>query len=296
MASQMRAQPPTPADAVVAKVDGRDVTAGELRKMIAAAGPAFLAAYKANPGNAIRDLFLLRELAGEGEKLKLADESPWKDQLENARMNILANAMITHELNSYMPPDAEVQKFYEANAARYEQVGIRIIKIGFQPGATPSGTSDDALAEQARGVLEAAHNAARAESDAQKLADEIAKKARAGGDFKKMAEDYSEDQESKKSGGDIGKISAATSWVPEPLKKAALALKPGETSEPVKVSVAFYIVHCDSKTAQALNDVRQQVVLELREQHRAAFLKDLQKKLTPALVNPEALVQIGNGK
>lgn len=291
------AQPPLAADTVVAKVDGHDVTAAELRKIIAAAGPQFLTVYKSNPQNAIRDFFLLKQLEAEAEQLNLAEQSPWKEEIANYRMNILANAMITRQLNGYMPAEADVQKYYEANAARFEQVGIKIIKIGFQAGATAAaGTSDEALADQARRVVEAAHSGNRSEADAKKLADEIVKQLRAGGDFKALVAQYSEDQETKKSGGDIGKISGATTWAPDALKKVALALKPGETSEPVKIAVAFYILRCDSRDTQPLNEARPQILLQLREQHRTTYLQDLQKKMTPAVVNPEALVQIGNGK
>lgn len=295
LASALWAQKPVPGDTVVATVDGKPVTAADVRTMLASAPPTFMAAYKANPARAIADIFVLRELSADADKLKLADESPWKEQIENQRMNILANAMLTHELNNYMVPENEVQKYYSANQSRFEQVSIDVIKIGFKPDMKPAGTSDEELAAAARAVVEAAHSANRAEADARKLSDEIIKKLRAGADFKPMVAQYSDDQETRDAGGKFGTISS-TSAYPADLKKAALALKPGEISEPVKISVAYYILRCESRTAQPMKDVHETILREIRQQHADAFVKEIQQRLQPVVANQEALVQIGNGK
>jgi parvulin-like peptidyl-prolyl isomerase len=294
-AGVVSAQAPVPADKVVARVDGKDITAAELRQIIAAAGPVFLNSLKANPADAIDGYFVLHEIGQRAEKLNLADQSPWKEQIEFERTRILTNAALSHELNAYMPPEADVQKRYEAEKFRYEQVSVRLIKIGFQPQAKPAGASDEDLKKAAQAVVESAHNASRSESQARVLADDIVRKARSGGDFKQLVKEYSEDEETKAHDGDFGTISG-TSAYPADLQKAALALKPGEVSEPVKVSVAFYILRCETKTAQPLNDVREALLRQLRQEHVDTYMKDIQKRFQPVIVDPQALLQIGNGK
>jgi len=296
-AALLAAQATAPASqTVVATVDGKEVTADQVRRMIASAPPSFFTALKANPAVAIRDFFIVRELSTEAEKYNLADESPWKEQIENTRTNILANAMIVRVLNVYSVPEEQTEKYYQDNLARFEKAEIKIIKIAFQPGAQPAtAISDSGLEAAARAAVESAHGPNRSESDARKLAESLVAQLRGGADFKKLAGEYSDDAESKQSGGDFGSITG-TSPYPEDLKKAALALKPGEISDPVRVSVAFYIVRCDSKSVQSLKDVHDTIVSELKVRHRDEFLNQLQKRFTPAGVNSAALSDIANGK
>ncbi len=285
---------PAPSSPVVAKIDGKELTADEVRMMIAAAPPTFFAAFKANPANAIRDFFVLRELSTEAEKLRLDTQSPWKEQLETMRTNILASAMITRELNVYRVPEEQTEKYYHDNLPRFEKVSVRVIKIGFNDAAPAASASD--VADAARRALENAHNRSdRPEEDARKLAATIVAELRAGADFKKLAAEHSDDAETRDSGGDFGSITGSSAY-PESLKTAALALSPGQTSDPVKVATAYYIIRCDSKTVQSLKDVHDTIVNELKQQHRDQFLKELQQRFTPSGLNSDALTDIANGK
>ena len=302
VAAVLPAQSPIPDATVVAKVDGKDLTAGDLRKMIAS-DPRILPVFKAKPDEAIRDYFMMGALAEKGEALKLAEETPAKEQLENlrmqyerARIGILANAVISRELNSFPVPEEQVQKYYEANSGRFEQATVKIIAIRFKPGAKPKGTSDKDLEQAAKDALAAAHSPERSEEDARKLADLLVRQARGGVDFAQLAAKNSDDEETKKAGGDFGVISATTSYVPADLRNAALALKPGEVSDPIKVAVAFYIVRCEKKSLQPLSEVHSAILIDIRQQHRDQVLQDLQKRYIPVIERPDVLVLIGNGK
>jgi parvulin-like peptidyl-prolyl isomerase len=252
--------------------------------------------YRNKPEEAIRDYFVLRALSEKADKLSLADQSPWKEQIENARVNILANAMLSHEFNAYAAPEADVQKYFEAHQGRFEQATVKIIKIAFNPAGKAKGTSDEALADAARAVVAAAHNPNRTEAEARKLAGDLAHQARGGGDFSKLAAEYSDDPETKNAGGDFGVIKITSSY-PAELKNAALALKPGEVSDPVKIQgFAYYIVRCQEKSAQPLQEVHSAIVLELRQQHNDELVKQLQQRYLPVVAKPDALIQIGIGK
>src|SRR5262249_35226800 len=115
-------------DTVVAKIDGKDVTAGEIQKILDTSSPAFLQAFRANPAAALSAMFVRRHLAEEADKLKLADQSPWKEQIEAERTLILANAMVSHESNTFNFSPADVEAAYEKNKSRFEQVRIKVIK------------------------------------------------------------------------------------------------------------------------------------------------------------------------
>jgi parvulin-like peptidyl-prolyl isomerase len=295
-AAVLPAQAPVPADTVVATVDGKNLTAGELRDIIAAS-PRFQAAFKSKPDETIRDYFVVRALAEEGEKLKLADQSPWKEQIENARREILTNATISHELNAYMVPEDDAHKYFDANRDRFQQVTVKIIKIAFKADGKTKDTSDESLAQAAQSVIAAAHSPNRSEAQAQKLADDLSHQARGGVDFAKLATQYSDDEETAKSGGDFGSITMNTSYVPMDLRRAALALQPGDVSDPVKISgICYYILRCEKKAAQPYQEVHNTILLELRQKHADQLVQSLQKRYVPSIVKPDVLIQIGNGK
>jgi parvulin-like peptidyl-prolyl isomerase len=295
-AAVLPAQAPVPADTVVATVDGKSLTAGELRDIIAAS-PRFQAAFKSKPDETIRDYFVVRALAEEGEKLKLAEQSPWKEQIENARRELLTNAMISHELNAYMVPEEDAHKYFEANKDRFQQVTVKIIKIAFKADAKAKNTSDESLAQAAQSVIAAAHSPNRSEAQAQKLADDLSHQARGGVDFAQLATKYSDDEETAKAGGDFGAITMNTSYVPMDLRRAALALQPGDVSDPVKVpGICFYILRSEKKAPQNYQEVHNTILLEIRQKHADELVHALQQRYAPTIVKPDALIQIGNGK
>ena len=79
-----------PDDAVVAKVDGMPVTAGEIRKSLTIMPKEFIQLFNQNPKYAVQQLYMLRYLSDEAERTKLGDESPMKEQLAFLRANAMA--------------------------------------------------------------------------------------------------------------------------------------------------------------------------------------------------------------
>jgi len=64
----------------------------------------------------------------------------------------------------------------------------------------------------------------------------------------------------------------------------------------VKVSLAFYVVRCESKTAQPLEQVREALLREIRQEHVDTYMKEIQKRFQPVILDPSAVQQIGNGR
>lgn len=283
-------------DTVVAKIDGKPLTAGEIQRILDAGSPVFLQSFQRNPIEALQAVFVLRHLAEEAEKLKLDQEPKWKDQIDAAKEQVLATAMVTRERNTFNFTPDDVDNYYQKNKNRFEQVRIKLIKIGFKPGAQPSGTSIEDLERAAKEALLAAHSAAtRPEADAKKIADDLVKRARAGADFSKLVADFSEDQETKASGGDVGFIKPSGAY-PEDLKKAAFALKVGDVSEPVRIQVGFYVLRAEERTATPFNEVRDMIVDEMRQARVGALVSDLQRRFLPTIEKPEVLRRFTPGK
>jgi foldase protein PrsA len=88
---------------------------------------------------------------------------------------------------------------------------------------------------------------AKQEEIAKKKADEIYAKAKAGEDFSKLADEYSEDPgnvvDGKKQGGNLGWFTRGR--MVQEFEKAAFDLKPGEISEPIKTFYGYHIIKLD---------------------------------------------------
>jgi parvulin-like peptidyl-prolyl isomerase len=141
-----------------------------------------------------------------------------------------------------------------------------------------------ALARQA--ALQHGNPSARSEESAKAIAADVAKQIRAGADFAAMVEKYSEDTGSKQSGGDFGSITQASSY-PEDFKKAVLALEKGQISDPIRQVNGFYVVRCDERSIQPINDVREPITQEIRNNHLNDVLQGLNKRFTPNVLKPD---------
>ncbi|HLH41914.1 MAG TPA: peptidylprolyl isomerase [Bryobacteraceae bacterium] len=280
-----------PGNTVVATVSGVSLTIDDIRKMVENAPPAVTRLIQSNGVQEfIQQAFLFRHLADLGDNLKLGEESPLKDQIETERKWIIANAMVTHERNYFQVSEEQINDFYQKNQSRWQQAKIRAIFIGFK-AAAPAPADPKDLKEAAKQALESAHPAnQRSEEEARKLAADLVMQLRGGADFGKLVEQYSDDSSSKGSGGEFPAIKA-TSPYPEDLKKAIFALHNGDISDPIRQPTGFYIVRVEEKSVQPLNDVREPIVQEMRDNHLKDWLTDMGKRYTPVIQNPQFFAQ-----
>jgi len=295
---------------VVATVAGIGVTVADVRKIMQSAPQNLVQQFKQNPQLALGQVYLMRYLASEGEKLHLDEQSPLKEEIEELiallKQSVLANAMVNQEQNGFLVSGEQIDDFYRKNQSRWEEAKIKIILIAFKPApATPAKVAGeaspapggaapavaDALAEAAKGALEGAHALnERTQAEAQKLAADLVQQLRAGADFAKLVTQYSDDAESKSSGGDFGTPIKATSSFGQDIKKAVFAMKPGEISDPVAQGYGYYIIRLEEKTVQPLNDVRESIVKEIRDNHMNEYMKDLTVRFTPQVQRPDFFV------
>jgi len=290
---------------VVATIAGISVTLADVRKILEKAPTPLVQQFQQNPQQALGQVFLMRYLADEGEKAKLDQKSPLKEEIEDLivllKQQVLANAMVNQEQNGYLVSDQQIDDFYQKNQSRWEEAKIKIILIGFKPASVapakvPTGGTDsdieETLKREAQKAVETAHPLnERTQEEAQKLAADLVKQLRGGADFAKLVTQYSDDTESKSSGGDFGTPIKATSSFGLDIKKAVFAMKPGEISDPVAQGYGFYIIRLEEKTVQPINDVRESIIKEIRDNHMNDYLKDLNARFKPQVQRPDFFVQ-----
>ena len=166
------------------------------------------------------------------------------------------------------PSDADLQKFFKQNAARYKDAvpeERRVSYIAFTPDQVPGGTPqiNDQQARQyyqqhlkeyqvpdqvkVRHILISVPKGADAKTDAaaKAKAEDVLKQLRAGGDWTALAKKYSDDPGSKNTGGELGFLQHGVT-VPE-FDKAAFSLNPSQISEPVKTQFGYHILQTEEK-------------------------------------------------
>jgi hypothetical protein len=152
----------------------------------------------------------------------------------------------------------------------------------------PSGKS---LEDVARAISEGGSSQTqRTEADARKLADDLVKQIRGGADFAKLVAEYSEDAPSKAAGGDFGVVNVNSSYSAD-VKKAVLALKAGEVTDPLRQSNAFYIIRVEEKTVQPMSELTVSINEEIRGAHLNQWLADVGKRFEPTVKSVEFFAQ-----
>jgi peptidyl-prolyl cis-trans isomerase D len=151
--------------------------------------------------------------------------------------------------------DQHLQAYYDQHRDEYrvpEQVKVSHILIK-TPLPAPGAKEDEKAVAAAR---------AKAEG--------VLKELKAGGDFAKLAEKYSDDPGSAKSGGELGWIGRGRT-VPE-FEKAAFSLGKGQISDLVKSSYGFHIIHVEDKQEahlKSLAEVKSEIEEKVKQQKTA---------------------------
>jgi peptidyl-prolyl cis-trans isomerase C len=281
-----------PPDTVVAKSDGKAITAGEVRALLEMGDASALNLARMDPERFLGSVFVMKYLAAEAEKAKLAEESPLKEELKYMMDRVIANAMVNRIREVYNVPDEDITAFYNQNTNRYEQSFIKAIVIGFCPTkAQPTGTSDEALKQAAMAEFAVVHcDAKHDQKEASEIAAKVVAKIRAGADYVKMVKEYSEDAESKEADGDYPLVTRTSSYKDE-IKSAVFAMSTGQVSDPVRSGNYFYIIKIRERTVQPLDAVREQIVQELKQKHFTDWMQQISVRFKPTIERPDFFVR-----
>lgn len=258
---------PASADDVVARVNGKDITAAEVQMATDVFGEQLAQVPEAQRRPMIVGALIDMHVMADAAKVAGTADSPkYKARMAFLEAQALRNTYVEDELQGKISDD-EIKARYEKDIAGFvppEEVHARHILVK---------TEDEANA-----VLK-------------QLAD--------GGNFEAIAKEKSQDPGSKDNGGDLG-FFAKGQMVPE-FEAEAFALKPGETStKPVKSEFGYHIIKVEERRTQpvpTLDQVREQVIQmvqrdkyqdTLAKMHSAAKIEILDPTAAPAPAAPAA--------
>ena len=262
-----------PPDTVVAHIDGKPITAGQLAMFLQANPPEAQKNFLQNPQAFIERLALMRRLAELGEKARLDQQPEVKQALELFRMNTLANAEVSAAQDAIPVTTDEQKKYYEAHRDQYSQAKVKLIFISF--AAHPTSPTDP----KAKKYL----SEAEAKAKIEKLLSEI----RGGADFAKLARENSDDKESAARDGDFGTPIRKDDKLQDSLKDAIFALKPGQVCDPVRYSGGFYLFRMEELATQPFDQVHDQIFMTIRQKRFDEWLEKTRKSLDVKIENPD---------
>jgi peptidyl-prolyl cis-trans isomerase D len=244
-----------------------------------------------------KDYILVRKLRALVSSSAFVGDSEVRDEFNRRNTKVkFEYAVITQAdiLKGLHPTDEELKAFYERNKANYnnsipEKRQIKYVVVDSAKMAAATTVTDQDLQsyyDQHREEYRVpdqvkvshiliktplpapgAKEDAKAIADARAKAEGVLKELKAGGDFAKLAEKYSDDPGSAKTGGELGWIGRGRT-VPE-FEKAAFSLGKGQTSDLVKSSYGFHIIHVEDKQEahlKTLAEVKSEIEEKVKQQ------------------------------
>jgi parvulin-like peptidyl-prolyl isomerase len=231
---------------IVATINGKQITAKEAADLIGSLPPQDRKRYENNLSQLVQQIYMEDQIAADALKQNLDQKSPYKQQLQMSRDNILTQAYLSNLVNNPSAAD-QAKQYYEAHPAEFDQVKVSGIVVAFNPPGTPATSS----------ITQ------RTEPDAQAKANDLEKKIKAGGDFAALARTDSDQQQSASKGGDMGTFVMADSNIPADIKDAVGKLQPGQVSEPVRVNGGYIILKLDTRTRLPFDQVKPSLIQKM---------------------------------
>jgi len=255
---------------VVATIDGKPVTAREALELLKPFPPDQRRQMQSNLPLAVQQLYMRKQLAGEASKLNLDQQSPYKEQLETARENVLLQAYLKKLADASGAPSEDPKHFYDAHPGDFEQVKLSGIFVTFAPPGTPASGNPNV----------------RTEDQAKEKVSDIEKKLAAGADFGTLATTESDNKQSSAAKGDLGTYSTGDPQLPKDIKDAITKLQPNQVSEPIHITNGYVIIKVDSRTQIPFDKARPTIVQRMENEKNQAVLKQAMDKYKIQVQDP----------
>jgi peptidyl-prolyl cis-trans isomerase C len=253
--------PEVPPDTVVITVGDTKITAAQFDQIISVLPAQYqISARGAGRKQFADNLVRMLVLAQEGKRRKLDETPTYKAQALFEEANVLAGLTYKEISKENKVDDAELQKYYDAHKAEFEEVKARHILIRMQgsPLAVKPGQKD------------------LTDAEALTKAQELRKKLVDGADFAALAISESDDSGTASRGGDLG-FFRHNQMVPA-FDEAAFKLNVGELSEPVKTPFGYHLIQVEAKRTKALEDVKPELERRLGPEVAQKAMDDMEKK------------------
>ncbi len=193
------------------------------------------------------------------------------------RQTLIINRLINNEINSHISiTNAEITAYYARNKASFNvpetEYHLAQIEVTPQTDAEVRNLKNDD-----------ANNLVAAERKVRALYARL----RAGEDFSKVAQEYSEDPKTAVAGGDMGFIPASSLNANQTLRQAVSSLRVGQMSGIVRTATGFHILKLLGKEdpgqrllsdPEVQGEIRQTLRNEKQQVFKAAYIEVLRNR------------------
>ncbi len=223
------------------------------------------------------------------------------------RVVSVANINADDVASEIVVDDDSVAAYYENHPDLFqlpETADIRYIQISRDDVAEDLAISDDDIAayyadnrdrwlqdEQRR----ARHILIAAGDDAEARAKEALRRIEGGESFADVAAELSEDSSTATQGGDLGSLTR--SQLPSELGSAVFSMQEGELQGPIEGEFGYHVVRLDEILESGplpLDQVRGELLTELRQQESEIRFRDLERALSDALFDSNSLEDVAD--
>ena len=225
---------PQAPERVVAEVNGRKITAGELHRFFLSLPPNLQEKYAQDRKDFVLRYALIRKLADLALEEKLDQKFPYKEQLEIARMNILMEAKLGEYANSVEVSDEQAAKYLKEHAHEFRELRTKGINIMLT------------------------------RPDAKQIAEKLAEKWRQGEDMEKAVAEARGDQPATVVLLDAGWFNRRSS-IDENVRKDMLAAKVGDVLGPYTFQNSIWILRIEEERTESLESAMGLVREELKK-------------------------------
>jgi parvulin-like peptidyl-prolyl isomerase len=251
-------------DAVVAVINGKNYTAQEIRNIVAASPvPQAKVMFQRNPADFLKAQAVLQAYADVATKAGLEKQTPTKEQLEFYRLYVLSNAALSWERTQIdvstqieVSPD-EQQAWYKNHPDEFREARVRMIYFPFSDGLS--------------------------EAAAKSKAESVAKEARSGSDFVKLAKANA--VEDSASAGAEFPVRADSQQPPPEMKKVLMASTAGTVTDPLRHTNGYYIFRVESIEQLPYDKVKDEVFKKLSDARFRAWQNDVQSNVSVQIKN-----------
>ena len=227
-------------------VDGKPVTQAQLEALINLVPPEQRGPLSADPQEMLRFYGFIMRMSEMADKEKLAEQSPYKEQLELGRKFVMAMAEMAEHGKGNMPSTAEVEKYYEAHKDAYTTVFVTVAEVPIK-------------------------NASEV-ADAIEKANALSKKIEGGGDFAAIAKEHPVE-------GDFKSFKRSDPKIPVEIKDPVLQLKPGKVTKPVLRPSGVFLIRLDKIEVTPLDSIRGDIVRDLQTDQYQTWMNTIRKSV-----------------
>ena len=265
-------------DTVVATVNGKAYTAGDVDAIVNGLPQAQRTAFQRDPKSFLQQYAEMQAILQDAEKQNLGSQAPYKDQLAELerqtqfyRKQVLLQAAVNEHGNKIPVTTDQMKALYDKNPDKYREAKVKLIYIPYMAGP--------ALAVGRTSLNE---------EEAKAKALGLVKDARNGADFVKLVKDSSQDKDSLARDGDFGMpIRATTDKVPAEVKRVILNSKAGDITDPIRGNNGYYIFRIESIGVAPFDSLQKELWKEVQNEGISKWLATLRTENTVKVENED---------